>query len=99
MTEERMALLELIEKNADAELVREMLSFAAGRLMEAEVQARTGAAHGVRDPGRQAQRNGYREQGWETRVGRVELAIPKLRKGSYFRKRRGGDALTARRLC
>ena len=84
MTEERMALLELIEKNADAELVREMLSFAAGRLMEAEVQARTGAAHGVRDPGRQAQRNGYRERGWETRVGRVELAIPKLRKGSYF---------------
>jgi transposase-like protein len=84
MTEERMALLELIEKNADAELVREMLSFAAGRLMEAEVQARTGAAHGVRDPGRQAQRNGYRERGWETRVGRIELAIPKLRKGSYF---------------
>ena len=84
MTEERMALLELIEKNADAELVREMLSFAAGRLMEAEVRARTGAAHGVRDPGRQAQRNGYRERGWETRVGRIELAIPKLRTGSYF---------------
>jgi putative transposase len=84
MTEERMALLELIEKNADAELVREMLSFAAGRLMEAEVQARTGAAHGVRDPGRQAQRNGHRERGWETRVGRIELAIPKLRKGSHF---------------
>ena len=84
MTEERMALLELIEKSADAELVREMLSFAAGRLMEAEVRARTGAAHGVRDPGRQVRRNGYRERGWETRVGRIGLAIPKLRKGSYF---------------
>ena len=78
MTEERMALLELIEKSADADLVREMLSFAAGRLMEAEVQARTGAAHGTRDPGRQVQRNGYRDRGWETRVGRIELAIPRL---------------------
>ena len=84
MTEERVALMELIEKSADAELVREMLSFAAGRLMEAEVRARTGAAHGVRDPGRQVRRNGYRERGWETRVGRIGLAIPKLRKGSYF---------------
>jgi transposase-like protein len=61
-----------------------MLGFAAGRLMEAEVQARTGAAHGVRDPDRQVQRNGYRERPWETRAGRIELAIPRLRRGSYF---------------
>jgi transposase-like protein len=79
-----MALIELIEKSADADLVREMLGFAAGRLMEAEVQARTGAAHGVRDPDRQVQRNGYRERPWETRAGRIELAIPRLRRGSYF---------------
>jgi transposase-like protein len=84
MTDERMALIELIEKSADADLVREMLGFAAGRLMEAEVQARTGAAHGVRDPDRQVQRNGYRERPWETRAGRIELAIPRLRRGSYF---------------
>jgi transposase-like protein len=84
MTDERMALIELIEKSADADLVREMLGFAAGRLMEAEVQARTGAAHGVRDPDRQVQRNGYRERPWETRAGRIELEIPRLRRGSYF---------------
>jgi transposase-like protein len=84
MTDERMALLELIEKGADADLVREMLGFAAERLMEAEVRSRTGAAHGVRDPARQVQRNGYRGRAWETRAGRIELEIPRLRKGSYF---------------
>ena len=54
MTDDRMALIELIEKDADTDLVREMLSFAAERLMEAEAQARTGAAHGDRNPGRAA---------------------------------------------
>jgi putative transposase len=44
-----------------------MLSFAAERLMEAEVEARTGAGHGLRDPARQVQRNGYRERAWDTR--------------------------------
>src|ERR1700748_2867152 len=84
MTDERMVLIELIEKSADADLVREMLSFAADRLMEAEVEARTGAAHGVRDPARQVQRNGFRERVWDTRAGRIELEIPRLRRGSYF---------------
>jgi putative transposase len=84
MTDERMALIELIEKGAGADLVREMLAFAADRLMEAEVSARTGAAPGVRDPARLVQRNGYRERAWETRTGRIELEIPRLRKGSYF---------------
>ena len=50
MTDDRLALLELIEKRADADLVREMLHFAAGRVMELEMQACTRAAHGVRDP-------------------------------------------------
>ena len=48
MTDERMALIELIEKDADSDLVREMLAFAAERLMEAEVEVRTGAAKGAR---------------------------------------------------
>jgi putative transposase len=82
MTDERMALIDLIEKCADSDLVREMLSFAAERLMEAEVEARTGAAHGLRDPARQVQRNGYRERAWD--AGRIDLEIPRLRKGSYF---------------
>lgn len=63
-----MALIELIEKGADSDLVREMLAFAAVRMMEAEVEARTGAAHGARDPeARQVQQNGYRERPWDTR--------------------------------
>jgi transposase-like protein len=61
-----------------------MLGFAAGRLIAAEVQVRAGAAPGVRDPARVVQRNGYRERAWETRAGRIELAIPRLRRGSYF---------------
>jgi transposase-like protein len=61
-----------------------MLAFAAGRLMDAEVQARTGAAHGARDPDRIVQRNGYRERAWDTRVGQIDLEIPRLRRGSYF---------------
>src|SRR4051794_2880000 len=84
MTDERMTLLELVEKGADADLVRDLLAFAAERLMAAEVEQLTGAACGARTPDRVNHRNGYRERGWETRVGRIELAIPKLRKGSYF---------------
>src|SRR3954471_19343041 len=84
MTDEKMALLELIEKSADADLIREMLGFAAGRVMDLEVHACTGAAHGVRDPARLVQRNGYRERVWETRARRIELQIPRLRRGSYF---------------
>ena len=84
MTDERMALLELIEKGADADLVRELLAHAGERLMAAEVDQLTGAAAGVRSPDRTNQRNGYRERDWQTRVGTVELRIPKLRRGSYF---------------
>jgi transposase-like protein len=84
MTDERMALLELVEKGADADLVRELLAFAAERLMAAEVEQLTGAARGARTPDRTNHRNGYRERGWETRAGRIELAIPKPRKGSYL---------------
>ena len=84
MTDDRMALMELVEKQADGDLVREMLAFAAERIMEAEIEARTGAAKGTRSPMREAQRNGYRERDWDTRAGRIALEIPKLRKGSYF---------------
>ncbi len=84
MTDDRMALIELIEKGADADLVRELLAFAAERMMDLEVEAKTGAALGARSAARHTHRNGYRERAWETRAGRIELAIPKLRKGSYF---------------
>lgn len=52
-----------MEKSGDADLVREMLAFAAERLMDAGVEARTGAPKGVRTPERATQRNGYRERG------------------------------------
>jgi putative transposase len=84
MTDERMALIELVEKSPDADLIRDLLAFAAERLMAFEVEGRTGAPLGARSAERVNQRNGYRERAWETRTGRIDLAIPKLRKGSYF---------------
>lgn len=84
MTDDMMSLQSLVEKSADADLLREMIGFAAQRLMELEVTGLTGAAPGERNPERLTQRNGYRDRVWETRAGTVELRIPKLRKGSYF---------------
>ena len=84
MTIDRMALQALLEKGSDDDLLREMMAYVANRMMDLDVEARTGAAHGERSPDRVNQRNGYRERQWDTRAGTVELAIPKLRKGSYF---------------
>src|ERR1700755_2394892 len=84
MTDEMMNLRALVEKSPDADLLREMIGFAAQRLMELEVEGQTGAGYGEKNPERLAQRNGYRDRTWETRAGTVELRIPKLRKGSYF---------------
>src|SRR6266481_2171668 len=84
MTTDMMHLQTLLEKNSDTDFLREMISFAAQRLMDLEVEGLTGAGHGMRSADRIAQRNGYRDRDWETRAGTVELRIPKLRKGSYF---------------
>src|SRR5579871_2660857 len=84
MTDAKIALLELVEQEADTGLVREMLAFAAERMMDLEIEAKTGAPAGTRSPDRLNHRNGYRERNWDTRAGRIELAVPKLRKGSYF---------------
>ena len=89
-----------VEKTPLANRLREMIGFAAERLMELEVGAANGACYGEKNPLRQTQRNGYRDRDWQTRAGTVELRIPKLRKGSYFQsflepRRISEKALTA----
>jgi transposase-like protein len=84
MTDDMMHLRALVEKNSDADLLREMIGFTAQRLMDLEVEGKTGAGYGEKSAERLVQRNGYRDRVWETRAGSVELRIPKLRKGSYF---------------
>lgn len=86
-------------ETADVDRLREMLSTFTGMLMSAEADALCGAGYGERTPERTNSRNGYRDRAWDTRAGSIELAIPKLRTGSYFpdwlleRRRRSEQAL------
>jgi transposase-like protein len=85
---QRMTAADLVDKllaDEHADVLRDSVAWLVTQLMEAEVGALTGAELGERAPDRrQAQRNGYRPRRWDTRVGELELAIPKLRTGSYF---------------
>jgi Transposase, Mutator family len=83
VTDDMIALRELLEKGSDATLLREMIGFAAQPLMELETEALCGAAHGERSENRINMCNGCRDRDWHTRAGTVELRIPKLREGSY----------------
>src|SRR6267142_1165678 len=84
MTIDRVLLKDLIEKGSDSDLLREMMTFVVNRMMDLDVESLTGAAYSERSATRTNQRNGYRERPWETRAGTIPVAIPKLRKGSYF---------------
>lgn len=70
--------------DADHDLVREMLAAFAQALMSAEASAQCGAAYGERTDERTNSRNGYRHRQWDTRVGTIDLAVPKLREGTYY---------------
>ena len=83
-TKTTIALAELAEKGADADLLREMIQYVAQRLMDMDVEGLCSAAYGERSAERVNSRNGYRDRQWDTRAGSVDLKIPKLRKGSYF---------------
>lgn len=88
MADASMNLLETLRKvgaDGDVDLLREGVRVLASAIMEAEVSELTGAAKGQRDPARRlTHRNGYRQRRWDTRVGSVPLAIPRVRDGSYF---------------
>ncbi len=84
MTDDTMNLQALLGKSADAGFLREMIGFAAQRLMDLEIGSLTGAGYGEKSSDQLAQHNGYRERDWETRAGTVELRIPRLRTGSYY---------------
>ena len=95
------APLEATLGSASPDLLREMVRGFAQRMMDAEVDQLCGAAYGEVSPERVNSRNGYRRREWDTRTGTVELAIPKLRQGSYYpgwlleRRRRAERALAS----
>ena len=84
MTEDRMALIEAIQKANDGNFLRALAETVLQIIMDADVEALTGAARHERSPDRLNYRNGYRERMLETRLGSLNLRIPKLRQGSYF---------------
>jgi putative transposase len=99
---DRQALIDVLRKGEDqqADFLQEGVRWLVQELMEAEVSAQIGAERYARTPERTTQRNGYRPRPWDTRMGTLELAIPKLRQGSYFpswleARKRGEQALVA----
>jgi transposase-like protein len=87
MAETSLSLDELVRKlmgDEHADVLRETLSWFVRELMEAEVTQQIGAGLHEKAPERTTHRNGYRERAWQTRAGEIELAIPRLRAGSYF---------------
>ncbi len=82
MTTREVAAKTLIEEHAD--FLAEAVAMVARELMEAEIAGEIGAARGERSAARATHRNGYRERLWETRVGEIELAVPRKRSGAAY---------------
>ena len=83
-TMEPIAFIRKQLEEVEPDILRELLHDVVDRVMAAEVDGLTGAAHGERTPARTNRRNGYRERRFDTRLGTIDLRIPKLRAGSYF---------------
>ena len=102
MARDKMTAVETLRKGQEVEpdFLREVVRWTIQELMEAEVSAQIGAERYQRAEERTSYRNGYRPREWDTRVGTLELAVPKLRTGSYFPswlepRRRSEQALVA----
>lgn len=83
----RMALLELLRKaefDHDGEFLRDGVRVLSQALMELEVSEHLGAERHERTPARLGQRNGYQDREWDTRVGTIDLRMPRVRDGSSF---------------
>ena len=84
MTIDKMTFLEVLKQAQDKDFLAEIAKFTLERLMDYEVTAQTGASYYARDEERKNYRNGYRDRSFDTRLGTLNLEIPKLREGSYF---------------
>lgn len=86
MTNLSIAFEELLRKNGvdDGDFLSEAVAVLCQALMELEVSRKVGADRYQRTDRRSTYRNGYRDRSWDTRVGTINLRIPKLREGSYF---------------
>jgi putative transposase len=84
MTDDNMAFLERLQKQGGGDFLKELAEAVLDRLMQLDVEGVIGAGRYERSDGRTTHRNGYRERDLETRLGTLELRIPKLRRGSYF---------------
>jgi transposase-like protein len=84
MTDDRMALAELLQKSGDGDFLRSVAEAVLQILMEADVEGLIGAGRHERTGERLNYRNGYRDRSLDTRLGSLQLRIPKLRQGSYF---------------
>ena len=84
MTETNMTLIELLQKHDEGDFLRAVTETVLQTLMEHDVEGVIGAGRYERGDGRQTYRNGYRERELKTRLGALNLRVPKLRQGSYF---------------
>ena len=103
MAKDRIALLDVLRKaglEGDVDFLKQAAQVVAQILIEHEAEVEVGAGLYQRSEARRNYRNGYRSREWDTRLGTLELQIPKLRQGSYFpsfleRRRRTEEALVA----